>query len=266
MNTIMPRRKIDIIVPVFNEEKTLDVILEKLLALKEVKKIIVVDDASKDNSLQIMTSFKKKSTRIYCLAHHSNLGKGTAIKSGLGLVTSDYFLIQDADLEYDPWDISKLITKLGSDKNMAVFGSRFKEGKNNDTFFHYLGNYLLTRVFNLLYSQKLTDVETCYKLLPTNSVRKMNLISAHFEFEPEIAAKLVLSGVKISEVPIKYKGRWYNQGKKIHPSDLLETVFMMINLKFPNFLVGLLLIWGSIIFSVFFYQVLCRKSLLICFF
>lgn len=208
----MSKIKLSVIVPVYNEEKTVAELLKKLLAIKEVHEVIVVDDGSQDNSLQIIKKIKDKKIKVYSKA---NGGKGTAIRYGLAKVTGNYVLIQDADLEYDPADIPQLLEPIKKRGVEVVYGSRFLGAHNNLYFWHRLGNAFLNFVVNLLYNTTLSDMETGYKLLPTQMIRELELRSTGFEIEPEITCKLLRREVRIFEAPITYVGRTFAEGKKI---------------------------------------------------
>ncbi|KKU92435.1 MAG: Glycosyl transferase family 2 [Microgenomates group bacterium GW2011_GWA1_48_10] len=208
--------KLSIIVPAYNEEKTITKVIDKLLRLKIRgwhKDVIVVDDASTDQTLQLLKNYRGKITLIH---HLANRGKTAAIRTAVRQTSGDYIIIQDADLEYDPKDIPLLIRALGDSKDAVVFGSRFATSKYVDTVFgHKFGNKLLTLLANLLYRSDISDMETCYKLIPGPFLRSITLQSDRFGFEPEITAKVLRSGRKIKEVPISYVKRSVTEGKSI---------------------------------------------------
>lgn len=209
--------KLSIIVPVYNEEKTIAVILEKLhkLDLGEwQKEIVVVDDHSTDQTKNIVSQFAKKGVRV--VSHRKNAGKGAAIRTGLSRIRGDFVIIQDADLEYNPNDILSLLVTAKNNPGYVIYGSRFR-GRHEDTVFgHKAGNLLLTAITNLLFSSSISDMETCYKLIPTKYLRRLKIESSRFNFEPEITAKLLKLNVGILEVPINYKKRGFSEGKKIN--------------------------------------------------
>lgn len=216
--------KLSIIIPAFNEEKTIVEVIKKVktLNLKNIDtEIIVVDDGSTDNSkFRIQNS---KLTGIKILSHKVNQGKGAAVRTGIENSTGDYILIQDADLEYNPNDISKLIDQLKGDSIKVVYGTRLKrmpdfsrDEKSARFFIHYLGNKFLSLVTSILYGQWLTDMETGYKLFPKESIKKVRLNSRSFDFEPEITAKLLKRGYRIKEIPITTNPRGYDEGKKLN--------------------------------------------------
>ena len=204
--------KISIIVPVYNEEKTVSQILERIkkVKLSIEKEIIVIDDSSTDNTLTHL----QKQKNIILISHEENKGKGAAIKSGLERATGDIILIQDADLEYDPEDYPKLIKPILENKFYVVYGSRFINkkfkvvGKNRTILpIHLLGNKVLSLIASRLYGQKLTDMETCYKVFKKEVIKDIHIKSNRFEFEPEITSKILKKGYKIKEIPINYRPR-----------------------------------------------------------
>lgn len=219
--------KITIIVPVFNEEKTVIPVLEKLVALNmhhDKKEIIVVDDGSEDKTAKKIIEFlkKSKSKEILFFEHARNMGKGAAVRTGIEKATGDYLIIQDADLEYNPEDIVRLVEEVRKDHVNVVYGTRLKrlphfskEERTGRFMMHYVGNKFLSLVTSMLYGQWVTDMETCYKLFPSSVAKKLSLRAKGFEFEPEITAKLIKRGLKIHEIPITTKPRGYNEGKKL---------------------------------------------------
>jgi dolichol-phosphate mannosyltransferase len=217
--------KLSIIVPVFNEEKTVGTVLKRVgdFQLKGVtKEIIVVDDGSTDKTVsEIKKSNPNK--HIKFIQHSNNQGKGRAVKTGVGAATGDYIIIQDADLEYNPKDIPRLLTPILEKKAKVVYGTRLNRMPNltrdERTFqflVHYFGNRFLSLLTSVLYGQWLTDMETCYKLFPRTALNNIKLNSRGFEFEPEITAKLLKNGYRILEVPISTNPRGYNEGKKLN--------------------------------------------------
>ena len=235
--------KLSIIVPVYNEKTTILIILNKLIKLKlpAVTEIIIVDDGSTDGTGSLINSFikKKKLNRLKVIVHKQNSGKGEAIKSAVKKASGDFILIQDADLEYNPDEIVNLLKplknrRLKNLKNIAVFGSRFKNNYAVIPKVYYLGNKMLTFITNIVYGVKLNDMETGYKLLPRSFARKVNLRSSHFNIEPEITAKLIKMGIIIKEVPISYKGRSHLAGKKLTFMDAFEAIKAIFYFRFFN--------------------------------
>lgn len=217
--------KLSIIIPVFNEEKTIIAVLERLKLVtipKLDKEYIIIDDGSKDKSVQVIEKFIQKNKEFKFLKHERNEGKGKAVRTGIDHATGDYILIQDADLEYDPSDIKNLVQPVLEKKAQVIYGSRlmrlpnFSRDERTPQFFaHYLGNKLLSLITSILYGQWLTDMETGYKLFPRQALKNIALHARSFELEPEITAKLLKQGFKIHEVSIKSNPRDYKEGKKL---------------------------------------------------
>lgn len=223
--------KLSIIIPVFNEEKTIAKIIDLLHKTTGFKKeIIVVDDASTDGTHKKLQETKG----IKIIRHPKNLGKGSAIRTGIEAATGDYVLVQDADLEYDPEDILAMIKPINQGKAEVVYGSRFTGSRRNMFFWHLMGNQLLTLVTNVLYNTTLSDMETCYKLIPLKLIKSLNLRAKRFEFEPEVTAKILKKGIRIWEVPISYAGREYHEGKKITWRDGIPALFTLLKYFFVD--------------------------------
>lgn len=225
--------RLSVIIPVFNEKNTLENILQRVKAVPIDKEIIIVDDCSTDGSREIIKSINDP--HIKTVFHTINQGKGAALKSGFAAASADYIIIQDADLEYNPNDFIKLL-KVASenDANTAIYGSRFKGKPHFKSFAHFIGNWSLTMLTNLLYRSRLTDMETCYKLIPTKTIQQINLKSKRFDVEPEITAKLLKRGVKIIEVPIDYQARGFEEGKKISWKDGFAAVLTLLKYIFTE--------------------------------
>jgi len=223
--------KISIIIPVFNEEKTITTIIRQINNVVGFQKeIIVIDDASVDGTSRKLMEIKG----IKLITHQKNLGKGFAIRSGIEAATGDYVLVQDADLEYDPQDILSMIKPIIQGKAEVVYGSRFTGSRRNMFFWHWMGNQLLTLVTNILYNTTLSDMETCYKLIPLKLIKSLNLESKRFEFEPEVTAKILKKNIRIWEVPISYAGREYNEGKKITWRDGIPALWTLLKYRFVD--------------------------------
>ncbi|MDO8658791.1 MAG: glycosyltransferase family 2 protein [Candidatus Levybacteria bacterium] len=237
--------KLSIIIPVFNEEKTISEILRRVdrVEIPGVKKqIIVVNDGSTDATKSEINNSKLKIQNFEIFNHTKNQGKGAAVKTGIRNATGDFIIIQDADLEYDPKDIEKLMKPIITGKNEVVYGTRlnrlprFSRDERTPRFLlHYLGNKFLSLLTSIIYGNWITDMETCYKLFPTKAARKMNLNARGFEFEPEITAKLLKSGYKICEVPIGTNPRGYSEGKKLSTfKDGFKTLWSLMKYKFVD--------------------------------
>ncbi len=244
--------KLSIIIPVFNEEKTISKVLHRVkkVIIKNVTvEVIVVDDGSSDSTVEQITetgffnknSNNSKTSNFKFIKHGENLGKGAAVRTGINDATGDYIIIQDADLEYDPTDIPILFSYI-KEKNDVVYGTRlnrlphFKNEERRPQFLiHYIGNRFLSLITSVLYGQWITDMETCYKLFPRKAVLNMNLSSKRFDFEPEITAKLLKKGLKIKEIPIKTTPRGYEEGKKLNTvTDGAVALWKLLKYRFVN--------------------------------
>lgn len=224
--------KLSIVIPVYNEEKTITELVDLVEKVDGIdKEIIIVDDGSKDGSHDILLKMAQEKPHLKIILNQKNAGKGATVREGCKHTTGDYVIVQDADLEYDPQDYKKLLTEIEKGAQV-VYGSRFAGDYEDMTNLHYVGNRLLTVLTNILYGTHLTDMETCYKLLPGNFVRSLTLKSNRFDFEPEITSKILKSGMKIVEVPISYKGRSWQEGKKITWRDGVHAVKTLIKFRF----------------------------------
>lgn len=219
--------------PVFNEKDTIYDIYRRVSAEGTSKEIIIVDDGSTDGTREILDRIKLEDSKVKVIKHAGNKGKGAAIKTGVAEVTGDYTLIQDADLEYNPSDYSKLLQPVHAGKRV-VYGSRFMEGEHNMFFLQLLGNRILSWATNILYKTKLTDMETCYKLIRTDILKSITICSRKFDFEPEITVKLLKKGIEIHEVPITYAGREFNEGKKITWKDGVAALWTLLKYRFAD--------------------------------
>ena len=224
--------KLSVIIPVYNEKNTLEQILEKVLAVPLEKEVILVDDFSKDGSREILKNIRKSG--VVTVFHEVNKGKGAAIRTGLQYVTGDVVIIQDADLEYDPNEYLKLIEPIQSGTADVVYGSRFSGKTEKMSFAHFVGNKALTITTNILYGTKLTDMETCYKMVKAPIFKSLKLRANRFDFEPEITAKLLKSGKRILELPISYEGRHWTEGKKITWRDGITALWSLIKYRFVD--------------------------------
>ena len=220
---------LSILVPIYNEAKTLATVMHALHAKCPDAQMIYVDDGSKDDSLKILREHARPQDIVLT---KSNGGKGSAIRMGLQEATCPYTIIQDADLEYDPAEIILLLHEAMAHPGAAVFGSRFL--RPNPTIYRRFlwGNKFITKWLNLLFDAKLTDSYTCYKLLQTPLFQSLKLTANGFELEAEICAKCVKSGIPIREIPISYKPRTIEEGKKIRWSDAAKGVKMMLKVRF----------------------------------
>ncbi len=225
------KKKLSIIIPVYNEENTIKAILEKIHECKIDNfnfEIIIINDGSTDDSLKIIKENEKLFDQFINL--EKNSGKGFAIKSGLKFATGDYIILQDADLEYDPSEYSKLLNPIINNKADVVYGSRFLGNDERRVlyFWHTVGNKFLTLLSNMLSNLNLTDMEVCYKVFKAEIIKNINLQENKFGFEPEVTAKISKKNIKIYEVGIKYFGRKYSEGKKITWKDGFSAIRCII--------------------------------------
>jgi glycosyltransferase involved in cell wall biosynthesis len=223
---------LSVIIPCYNEEKTIREIVELVQAVRLEKEIIIVDDCSSDRTPEILRDIALNDPMVRVIRHSRNRGKGDAIRSGLSVVRGEIVIIQDADLEYDPNDYYELIRPIVAGKVDVVFGSRFLGRHTGMYFWNAVGNKFLTMMTNFLYNCWISDMETCYKVMRTDIIRSLDLQSNDFRIEPEIAAKVLRLGYRIFEVPISYMGRTYEEGKKIKKRDGLLAIWTL--LKYRN--------------------------------
>ena len=218
--------KLSIVVPCFNEEKTIEKIIDKIIKYSPYdNEIIVIDDCSNDKSKQILESeIKDKISKL--IVNEKNYGKGYSVRKGIEAANGDIILIQDADLEYDPSDYFKLVEPIIAGYADVVYGSRFigSEEKRILYYWHSLGNKVLTTFSNMFSNLNLTDMEVCYKVFRSNIIKKIKLKENRFGFEPEITAKIAKQKLRIYEVGVKYYGRKYSDGKKITWKDGLAAI------------------------------------------
>ena len=220
-----------VIVPVFNEEKTVQESLSRLDSVDIVSKIIIVDDCSSDNSNILIQEFIQDKNKYLLLKTNNNSGKGKAIEKAQEYIDTDYVAIHDADLEYYPEDFYSMYKKI--DKNNLVLGSRFIGNLKRNNFYSrtLYANFFLSKLFSMIYKNRVTDVASCYKMIPTKYFKKIKIESSGFEFEIEVLAKYLKISNKISEVPIKYSGRSYAEGKKIKTIDGFKYIYWMFKCK-----------------------------------
>lgn len=227
-------RLLSVVMPAFNEENTISEIVKRVLNQTMVGQLIVVNDASTDQTLSRLEQYATDE-RLKIITHKKNLGKGAAIKSATPFVTCPYVIIQDADLEYDPSQYEKIMQPLISGEADVVFGSRFQTGEVRRVlyFWHYLGNQFLTLLSNAFTNLNLSDMETCFKAMRTKYFTKLELKERRFGVEPEITAKLAALKARFFEVSISYFGRTYEEGKKIHAKDGLRAIYCILKYNSP---------------------------------
>jgi glycosyltransferase involved in cell wall biosynthesis len=206
--------RLSVVMPVFNEEKTVEAVIDRVLQVPDLFELVVVDDASSDGTAAVLSHIKDPRVRLF--RHPGNRGKGAALRTAFGQVRGELVIIQDADLEYDPRDYPKLVGPIQSGLADVVFGSRFTGETHRVLFFwHYVGNRFLTTLSNMLTNLNLTDMETCYKAFRAEILREVRFRSDRFGIEPEFTAKIARRGLRVYETAISYHGRDYAEGKKI---------------------------------------------------
>ncbi len=225
--------KLSLVVPCYNESATLETCVARILAIASPEltlEIVIVDDASSDDSLARAHSLAARHREIRVFAHERNRGKGAALRTGFRHVTGDFVAVQDADLEYDPRDLVSLLEPLVAGRADVVLGSRFLAGGAHRvlSFWHSAGNRFLTLVSNAFSDLHLTDIETCYKVFARELIQSIEIEEERFGFEPEVVAKLAGRGLRIYEVGIQYAGRTYAEGKKIRASDGFRALYCIV--------------------------------------
>jgi glycosyltransferase involved in cell wall biosynthesis len=222
--------KVSVVIPAYNEERTIREIIERVQAVPLEKEIVVVDDYSTDNTWEELTKLADEGV-IALFRHPINQGKGAACRTGLAKITGDVVIIQDADLEYDPADYPILLGPILKGRSKVVYGSRFLGPHKAMYFWHSLGNKTLTLLTNVLFDTTLTDMETCYKVFTADIARGLKLKSNRWGFDPEITAKILKTGNRIYEVPISYTGREFWEGKKISWKDAFVVIRTLIKYR-----------------------------------
>jgi glycosyltransferase involved in cell wall biosynthesis len=235
--------KLSVLVPVYNEERTLEELVRRVRAVQLPKEIILVDDGSKDRSREILARLKEQNdsandplNQMKVFLQPENQGKGAALKTAISHVTGDVVIVQDADLEYDPKDYPSLLEPIQDGSADVVYGTRFAGGGAHRVmfFWHSLGNRTLTLLSNMLTNLNLSDMEVGYKVFRAEALKGIELKSNRFGFEPEITMKLAKKRCRFYEVPISYHGRTYEEGKKITWKDGIAALYYMIRFRFGN--------------------------------
>ena len=231
-----PVEKLSVLMPVYNESRTLRTIVDRVLKspVDMEMELVCVNDGSTDHSLEILHQLAEVDDRIVVVDQPHNMGKGRAIRTAIGRMTGDIAIVQDADLEYDPSEYPKLVAPIRDNVADAVYGSRFaaSEARRVLFFWHAFGNRILTTLSNMANDLNLTDMETCYKAVRSDLLKRLRFTSDRFGFEPEITARLAQWGARIYEVPISYHGRTYAEGKNIGWKDGVEALFLILRFRF----------------------------------
>lgn len=219
--------EVTVIIPVFNERKHINAVIDAVEGVGIAQEIIVIDDFSVDGTRDLLRMRKG----IRTIFHDKNRGKGAAIRSGIKIASGDIIIIQDADLEYSPQQYPRLIKPIKDERTNVVYGSRIL-GQGNFLKASYFANRVLSLMTSILYNSHISDMETCYKVVKTDLLKNLNLISSHFEIEPEITCKILKRGEKIVELPISYEAR--KAGKKIGAKDGIQAVWNLLKWKFKR--------------------------------
>ena len=219
-----------VLMPVYNEEGTVERVIRTVLSQRPVQELIVVDDSSKDGTVEVLERLVREEPRIRLFRHERNMGKGAALRTAMGHASAPVIVIQDADMEYDPGEYHLLLRPILTDRADVVFGSRFMGASSHRVlyYWHSLGNKFLTTISNMLTNINLTDMETCYKAFRLDVIRRITVEEDRFGFEPEITAKVARLGVRIYEVGISYYGRTYAEGKKIGWRDGFRALYAIL--------------------------------------
>lgn len=226
--------KVSVIIPVYNEKSTIEELLRRVKAEEIASEIVVIDDGSSDGTRDILGNLDQDS-QLRVILHDRNRGKGAAVRTGFQNASGDVFLIQDADLEYDPRDYPSLIRPIQEGIADVVYGSRFLGGPRRTVmFWHMVANKLLTFMTNLLYNTILSDMETGYKVFKREIVDGMQIRANSFDFEPEFTAKILKKKVRVYEVPISFNPRDYAEGKKIGMRDAFQAVWTLLKYRFVD--------------------------------
>jgi glycosyltransferase involved in cell wall biosynthesis len=231
LKKLPPDPLLSIIIPIYNEEELLPIVLEQVRALPIRKELILVDDHSSDRTPEILAAEEAKPHTVV-LRHEKNQGKGAAIVSGLGAATGDVVIIQDADMEYDPRDILKVVQPIYDGEVEVSYGSRFLGKVIGMRLPNRIANWILATLVSVLYGQRITDEATAYKAFRREIIQGLDLQCKRFEFCPEVTAKVLRQGVRIKEVPVIYRARTFDEGKKIGYRDFFSAVWTLLQNRF----------------------------------
>ena len=225
-----PSRCLSVVMPAYNEEATLEEIVTRVLASPWTAEVVIVDDGSRDRTVEVATKLAEDDGRVRLFCQPQNQGKGAALRRGFAEATCEFVIVQDADLEYDPAEYPELLEPLLDGRADVVYGSRFLAGRPHRVlyFWHSVGNKFLTTLSNMFTNLNLTDMETCYKAFRREVIQAVEIEEDRFGFEPEITAKLAATHVPIYEVGISYSGRTYDEGKKIGWRDGVRAVVCIL--------------------------------------
>lgn len=234
-----PTFLLSVVMPVYNEQATLRDIVAAVLAVPVPKELLLIDDGSKDQSRAILRELAQQHPEVRVFEHAENRGKGAALRTGFEQARGAVVVVQDADLEYQPADYPRLLAPILRDEADVVYGSRYlvddaDPARARDHFYHYFGNRLLTFVSNLFTGLNLTDMETCYKCFRREVLRDITIKSRRFTVEPEFTAKIARLPVRVHEVPIRYRGRKYSEGKKIGWRDAVAAMWAIVRYHFAR--------------------------------